>query len=322
MSAPLRCGLASRTAFQFLNLNDRNVQVKLTEGTLSIHLRELQQDETFEVDTPNVAFVLLRPGDYRIDADPDAQTTLVTVRAGARARAPAEGQSFGLRAGEQARVTGEESVGYDIQPAPAPDGWDRWCMDRTNRENQSVSARYVSRDVIGYEDLDQYGSWSTAPDYGPVWIPRTMPVGWAPYRYGHWAWIEPWGWTWVDDAPWGFAPFHYGRWAYFGGSWAWVPGPVAVRGAGPMMVRPVYSPALVAWVGGAHWGVSVAIGGGGPVGWVPLGPREVYVPAYHASPNYITRVNTNNTVINNVNVTNIYNTNERDEDQLCESVGS
>jgi hypothetical protein len=24
--------------------------------------------------------------------------------------------------------------------------------------------------------------------------------------------MSPWGWTWVDNAPWGFAPFHYGRW--------------------------------------------------------------------------------------------------------------
>ncbi len=304
-SAALR--IASRTAFQFLNLDDRNVQIKLTDGTLSVQLRSLAEGETFEVDTPNLSFALLRPGDYRIDADPDAQTTVATVRQG-QGQGIGRGDAFDLRSGEQARVTGEDSVGFDIQPAPEPDGWDRWCIDRTRREDRVESASYVSRDVIGYEDLDTYGSWTTAPDYGPVWTPRAMPIGWAPYRFGHWAWIEPWGWTWVDDAPWGFAPFHYGRWAYYRGSWAWVPGPVAVRG-GTVIVRPVYSPALVAWVGGAHWGVSVAIGGGGPVGWVPLGPREVFVPGYHASPTYVTRVNTTNTVINNVNVTNIYNTN-------------
>ena len=31
-----------------------------------------------------------------------------------------------------------------------------------------------------------------------------------------WVWLRPWGWTWVDDAPWGFAPFHYGRWLWWG----------------------------------------------------------------------------------------------------------
>src|SRR5205814_1992738 len=101
------------------------------------------------------------------------------------------------------------------------------------------------------------------PQYGAIWVPRRVPVDWAPYRYGHWAWIEPWGWTWVDDAPWGFAPFHYGRWIFTAGNWGWVPG--------PRTVRPVYAPALVAWVGGPRLNASVSIGGGrGGVAWFPL----------------------------------------------------
>jgi hypothetical protein len=299
--------LASRTAFQFLNLDDRSVQVKLTEGTLTIHLRTLDPDESFEVDTPNLAFTLLRPGDYRIDADPDQQSTVVTVRQG-QGEVTATGQEFSVRPGDQATITGDDRPSYDIYQAAEPDGWDRWCMDRTQREDRAVSARYVSRDVIGYEDLDDYGSWSTEPEYGAVWYPRAVPVGWAPYRFGHWAWIEPWGWTWVDEAPWGFAPFHYGRWAYVGRSWGWIPGPGAMMSARPYG-RAVYSPALVAWVGGAHWGVSISAGGGAPIGWVPLGPREVYVPSYRASQTYITRVNTTNTVLNNINITNVYNSN-------------
>jgi hypothetical protein len=111
--------------------------------------------------------------------------------------------------------------------------------------------------------------------------------------------VDPWGWSWVDDAPWGFAPFHYGRWASFDGRWGWVPGPVAVA--------PVYAPALVAWFGGG--GVQVSLGfGGGAVGWFALGPRDVYIPAYQASPAYVTRINTTNTtIINNTQITNVYN---------------
>jgi hypothetical protein len=121
----------------------------------------------------------------------------------------------------------------------------------------------------------------------------------VPYRFGHWAWVEPWGWTWVDDAPWGFAPFHYGRWAFLPArGWAWVPGTI--------VVRPVYAPALVAFVGGPSWNVSVRLGSG-PVGWFPLGPREVFVPAYHVTPEYVQRVNVSH--VTNVNVTNINVTN-------------
>src|SRR5437879_11163840 len=108
-------------------------------------------------------------------------------------------------------------------------------------QDRAEASNYVSQEMTGYEDLDDYGRWRYVSDYGPVWIPASIPVGWAPYRYGHWVWIRPWGWTWVDDEPWGFAPFHYGRWAYVENGWCWVPGPV--------VVRPVYAPALVVFVG-------------------------------------------------------------------------
>jgi hypothetical protein len=165
-----------------------------------------------------------------------------------------------------------------------------------------VSARYVPRETVGYQQLDTYGSWSQDPAYGAVWMPREVPAQWAPYRDGHWAWVSPWGWTWVDDAPWGFAPFHYGRWAQIGPRWAWVPGRLAPR--------PVYAPALVAFVGGGSGGVSwnISIGGAARpgVGWFPLAPGEAYRPAYRVSPRYITQVNHNIVVNNTVNVTNVY----------------
>ncbi len=295
--------LDSRTAFEFLNLDDSTVQIRLAEGSLNIRLRELSEAETFEVDTPNLAFSLLRPGEYRIDVNPDTTTTVVTVRGG-EGEITGGNQAFAVRPGEQARAIGGDSPSFDTLGAPARDEWDDWCLNRDRREDQSPSARYVSRDMVGYDDLDDHGDWRTVTEYGAVWVPRGVAVGWAPYRYGHWVWLEPWGWTWVDDAPWGFAPFHYGRWVYVG-YWAWVPGPVAVR--------PVYAPALVAWVGGPRFSMSVSFGAGAAgVAWFPLGPREVYVPAYRASPAYVNRVNvTNTTIVNNINITNINVTNVR-----------
>ena len=164
------------------------------------------------------------------------------------------GQAFTLKPGQQASVTGDQSITYDVASVRPPDWFDDWCSSRDRREDRSESARYVPRDMIGYEDLDDQGSWRPVADYGNVWFPRTVSAGWAPYREGHWAWIEPWGWTWIDQAPWGFAPFHYGRWAFIGSSWGWIPGPV--------VVRPVYAPALVAWVGGPRFHASIGIGAG------------------------------------------------------------
>jgi hypothetical protein len=300
-SAAIR--LNGRTNFQFVNLNDDITQIQISTGVASVRIRRLDERESFEIDTPQAAFSLLRPGEYRVDVDEQGAASIVTVRGG-EGEVTANGQAFPVRAREQVRISGTEGSGqpvFDRRDAPVGDGFDNFCEDRDRREDRSESARHMSRDIPGYADLDANGGWRQEPDYGWVWAPRVA-AGWAPYRYGHWAWIEPWGWTWVDDAPWGYAPFHYGRWAFAGAAWVWVPGPIAVR--------PVYAPALVAWVGGANFGVGISIGGPA-VGWFPLGPREVFVPAYRSSPRYITQVNVTNTVIvnrtviNNVNVTNV-----------------
>ena len=169
---------------------------------------------------------------------------------------------------------------------------------RERQETSSRSAGYVAAGTVGYEDLDANGYWEPSPIYGSVWYPNVHP-GWAPYREGHWAWVEPWGWTWVDDAPWGFAPFHYGRWVSVGSRWGWVPGPVGVR--------PVYAPALVAWVGGPSFGVSLGFGGGG-VAWVPLGWHDPFIPSYHVSAVYARNVNISNSRVVNVTVVNNYYT--------------
>ena len=251
--------MSSGTALAILNLDDRITQLSLTEGILNVHVPYLDENESIEVDTPNVAISLLRPGDYRIQADGDNNVSTVTVRAG-EAEVSGAGPAFPVRSTESARLTGMDNVSQELGAAPPPDGFDGWCMDRDRREGGSISARYVPRDMVGYEDLDNNGVWSEVPDYGMVWRPRVVVAGWAPYRFGHWAWVEPWGWTWIDDASWGFAPFHYGRWAYIGGGWGWVPGRMVVG------VRPVYAPALVAFVGGGGVGVGVA-------GLVPAGAR-------------------------------------------------
>ena len=298
-STALRLG--PNTAFEFLNLDDQAVQIRLSEGTLTVRVRNLSRDQIFEIDTPNVAFNLAGPGEYRIDANPDSQTTLITVRDG-QGDVTGGGQAFPVYARQQVAVRGDDQITYNLAAAPGPDAWDQWCSTRDRREDQSQSARYVSREVAGYDDLDQYGRWGNQPGYGNVWMPNSVAANWAPYHDGHWAWIAPWGWTWVDDAPWGFAPYHYGRWASFNGRWGWIPGPYDAT--------PVYAPALVAWIGGGRGGsgfsMSFSIGTAAAVGWFPLGPREPYFPSYQASRGYFTRVNNTNTVINNTTINNYY----------------
>jgi hypothetical protein len=311
--------LDQSTSLDILNLDDNSAQLKVAQGTLSARVREMAPGSSYEIDTPNLALGLNGPGDYRVDVAPDGSSTTVTVRSGSATVYGDSGQ-VPVAAGQQIHFAGTNLQQVADNGAPGLDGFDQWAASRDAAEDRSVSARYVSRDIPGYQDLDANGTWQSSPQYGEVWVPRATPAGWAPYHDGHWVWQAPWGWTWVDDAPWGFAPYHYGRWAYVDDSWAWVPGPIVVS------APPVYAPALVAFVGGGgggvNWGVSLAIGGAVAAGvaWFPLGPGEPWHPNWGGhnnwSPGYYNRVN-NTTVVNNynhnvnvtnVNVTNIHNT--------------
>ncbi len=307
-SAAIRLG--SNTGFSFLNLTDNVTQLRLTEGTLNIRVLRLAGDETFEVDTPNLAFTVLRPGRYRINVNESGDATIISVRDG-QGEVTGGGSAYTIHPNEAGTFSGIDQISADVGGyGNDDDDFDRWYNDRDRRIDHSTSARYVSSDVVGYEDLDEYGGWRSVPEYGTVWFPHVTVVDWAPYRYGHWVWISPWGWTWVEDEPWGFAPFHYGRWVQVSGYWGWVPCPPRPVVVGVAYIRPVYAPALVAWVGGPHFSVGIGVGGGvgAGVAWFPLGPREVFVPSYRVSRTYVTNVNVTNTTVNNTYVTNVYNT--------------
>jgi hypothetical protein len=288
--------LDNQTFLDVTDLDDDVLQVSLNEGTVNARVRELARNENFEIDTPQLAFRASRPGDYRVDVDPAQGTTRVTVRSGSVLVYGANGQAQELVGGQVVTFAGTDLERLNVQASLVPDGFDRWAADRNRAEDESIAARYVPREVVGYQQLDAYGSWAQDTSYGAVWYPRVTVVDWAPYRYGHWEFIAPWGWTWIDDAPWGFAPFHYGRWAMIGSRWAWVPGRI-----GP---RPVYAPALVVFVGGGG-GVSLSLsfGSGSGIGWFPLAPGEAWRPYYRTSPRYVTGVNryivANNQVTNN-----------------------
>jgi hypothetical protein len=283
------------TLLSVLNLDDQAMQVQLTQGTVNIRVRPGRSAGVIEVDTPNLALTIQRPGHYRVSVDPSGQTTLVRVADG-QAQVYGPANSYLVGPNQAYRFAGNALRDMQFADANRRDAFDRWSAERDRRAERSVAARYVSPALVGYEDLDDYGSWRRVDGYGPVWTPRRVARDWAPYRDGHWAWVAPWGWTWVDDAPWGFAVSHYGRWANFGGSWGWVPGPAAAQ--------PVYAPALVMFIGAV---ASPRRDYGPSVGWFPLAPREVYRPPYPASQRYVTNINVTNTVINQVQVTNVYN---------------
>jgi FecR protein len=300
---PYTVRLAERTDLIVTNLNDEVMQLGLEGGTIRLSVYELSSGNTFEVDTPHAALTVLAPGTYRADAEPDENRTLVAVNSGSL-EVSAEGISQTLQSGEAVELTGENGTEVASIPMPALDSFDQWSERRDARLSASASAKYVSRGIAGYDDLDDYGRWEMVAEYGPVWYPTGLAPGWVPYRFGHWAWVDPWGWTWVEDEPWGFCPFHYGRWVFIGTAWGWIPG--------PYVPLPVYTPALVAFVGGSGFSVSVGVGPVELAAWFPLGPDEPFFPWYHYGGDYLRIVNITNirNVTNIANITNVTNISE------------
>ena len=277
-SAMLR--LDSGTELEVTELDDARVRVHLHNGSLALRLRSNGSAREFVVTTAEGQFQPQSAGHYRIDRRDDG--SFGGVIAGAM-HFEARDSALELAAGQRAELWIERGVTHYSWSQLPDDRFAEWVAQQEREyENAARAYRYVSPEMTGAEDLYRYGEWDRHPEYGALWLPTMVAPGWAPYRYGHWAYVRPWGWTWIDDAPWGFAPFHYGRWVWWRDRWGWAPG--------QYVARPVYAPALVAWIGGPNFSIGINLGGAA-VGWVPLSTREHYLPSYAVTNVYITNVN-------------------------------
>jgi hypothetical protein len=248
------------------NQDPNFVQLRMSAGHLALDLRSVDPGDVVEIDTPAAAFTVNQPGYYRIDVTGD-RTSFVTRRSGQATITTASGPAGVVSPGEAVLIDSAPTPAVQRVAAPETDVWDRWNEARTAALLTTVSARYVPPQVYGVNELDRYGTWRADVTYGSVWVPASVAPGWVPYSTGSWIWDPHFGWTWIDTAPWGWAPYHYGRWVHLGGVWAWAPGPV--------VVRPVYAPALVAFFDAP--GVTVGVAGPS-IGWVALSWGEPLVP--------------------------------------------
>ncbi len=292
-------------------LDQSQITVTTPQGALFFQLNSLPQGQTVTFNTPRGAVQITAPGTYEIVAGDTSNATMVSVVDGA---AHVTANNLDLQVGPQqtATIGGTDTLEGSVGALQQ----DSFLAAQLRGPARPHFAAAVPRQVqymTGAADLQTYGSFTQTQQYGQVWYPREVARDWAPYRDGHWSYVQPWGWTWVDNARWGFAPFHYGRWVQVDDRWGWVAGEnEAVAEGSPY---PVYSPALVSFVGIA--GVSIGFSAGLAPAWVPLGPREPYYPWYHCRADYFGRLNRpygvpqtiierGPTYINNVNVRNVY----------------
>src|SRR3954469_7308993 len=281
--AGTRVRLDGATQLDMLALDDSQTRMQIDQGRIDIKTFNYDTRQPYEVVTPRGVVSLQQQGDYYVEAGTTDDPTRLGVRQGAAQIQTPNGQVLAVRAGEVAEVSGDGNAPqlHTIHTAPPP--MPAYWAERDRQVVYDQPPQYLSASVTGYEDLNYYGTWNNDPEYGQVWYARSVPDNWAPYSTGRWSYTQPYGWTWVDEQPWGFAPYHYGRWAQRNNRWFWVP-PERQQQA-------VYAPALVAFVGGTELGQALGMQSRAPVGWFPLGPREVYVPPYTTNRDYYRRVN-------------------------------
>jgi hypothetical protein len=228
--------VSGNSEISVLDYSAQGLQLGVGVGTVDVALHDASSNQSFEVDTPEVAITLQRDGDYRVNVDLDGTTT-VLVRSGSTHLSAKSGEGISLRDGQGVVFATDGSL--DVADARTADNFDRWCAQRDAQwQHDNSQASYVADDVPGAEQLNDAGQWNNQPDYGDVWFPNQVSAGWAPYQNGRWAWVRPWGWTWIDKAPWGFAPYHYGRWININGRWGWLPP--------PLHAHPNFSASLIA----------------------------------------------------------------------------
>lgn len=281
--AELRIGsttvkLAEGTELELLRLDDERVRIQLHRGSIALRLRSREVAVETAFGTDEAWLQPQRGGLYRLDREDD--TTFANAW---RGEMRVEGDvAFDVDSGRRVQLWREGRLLRHRWLSPVDDAFAAAVLRDDRDGERSASAAYVSTEMTGWEDLDRHGRWDQHPEYGAVWTPAVVSSGWVPYRYGRWEWVRPWGWTWIDEAPWGFAPFHYGRWVTWRDRWCWVPG--------RYVPRPVFAPALVAWIDGPSAGIGLRAGGP-TLSWVPLAPWETYRPHYRVSPGYHDRLN-------------------------------
>jgi hypothetical protein len=282
-SSTVRVG--ENSGITFTRLDDAQVRLHFDHGALALRVRSSEVADEIAVEADEGDFLPQRPGYFRFDREPGK--TLRAMSWSGEMLLQAHDSALPIAADQRAEIwqEGEQhTTHYRLLAIPTDDFAD-WALAEDRAEDRMLAdtsaGAAIPTEMTGAAELAQYGNWATTTDYGSVWYPSQVYAGWAPYTYGYWNWVGPWGWTWIDYAPWGFAPFHYGRWVWIGGRWAWCPG---YWGA-----RPMYAPGLVGWVGGAGF----VVGGRPMVGWVPLAPNEPYYPGYPFSMQYWNSLNGN-----------------------------
>ena len=165
----------SETSLTLTNVGRGTVQFQVHQGSVSLTVLHLQSGELYEIDTPNTALTVMKPGVYRVDVYANDERTSVTVRQGSLA-ATGQGSAVTIRGGEQVQFRNGYSMQHTSEEAPPPDGFDDWATVRNRRLG-------VPQRVPGSFGIVGFGPWGAIAIRGPIGAPPPPLPVWAPYPY-------------------------------------------------------------------------------------------------------------------------------------------
>jgi len=284
----LRDGTALRldqeSALDILAMDKDSFQFYLTEGRIYANFAGMR-GSLLQIDAPLSSVRSYDKSIFRVDISRDGYTDIWVYKGSV----DAENREGRTRVSQGNTLSLKEGTYAELSSMGPSDEWERWNTERNRRFAERPPSRYLPDELYAYSgDFEQNGRWVSVQEYGYVWTPRAVAVGWAPYRIGRWVWVGG-EYVWISHEPWGWVPYHYGRWAFVSSvGWCWVP---------PRRGAVYWGPGFVGWVNTPTH-----------VSWVPLAPGEIYYGRGYYGPHSvnITQININTIQVNKIVYKNIH----------------
>ena len=201
----------------------------------------------------------------RIDILEDGRAEVAVIRGSIYLETASETATV-VESGERVLINSQGLSEYLPLEFARRDDFGAWSEERDVALSMYRRPAYLEEDIVGAEDLEDYGEWVYADDYNVyAWQPYVV-EDWQPYFYGRWYDSPYFGSTWIPEEPWGYVTHHYGSWNYdhyYG--WIWLPGYT-------------WRPAHVHWVASGDY-----------FGWVPIGYYGY--PVITTYPYYVRTIN-------------------------------
>jgi hypothetical protein len=182
-AGPVRAYFGPSSDLTLVSDNDQGVEYGQAAGSSAYFSDGFPPGIGFTVSTPNGAVSASMRVAFRVDVYADQQTSIISNynrNSSPLTLSGGGGFYMTLQPGESVQLSGTNPVyAQPVGPAPEDDFW-HWSSGIDVRRFNSISARYVSAEMPGYDELDNAGDWQPESDYGPIWFPH-VDAGWAPY---------------------------------------------------------------------------------------------------------------------------------------------